>query len=80
MTQATIQTLQPQPQPQNATTTAGISDPELSLSQVPDDLIPSFGSIEQAVILTCKITTGKVTLEEALSAIRKTRVKHEQSR
>lgn len=37
---------------------------ELSLSEIPDELLPAFGAIERSVILLCKIAAGKITMEE----------------
>lgn len=45
----------------------------ISLSEVPYELLPAFGPIEQAVILYCKVEAGKATMEELEKRYRKKR-------
>lgn len=47
-----------------AATTAAPDPRVLSLSKVPDELLPAFSPIERSIILTCKIVTGERTLEQ----------------
>ncbi|MDD5614990.1 MAG: hypothetical protein PHH85_02175 [Candidatus Methanoperedens sp.] len=52
----------------------GLDPRELSLSEVPDELLPAFGTIEQSVILLCKIAAGKITMEELEKKYRRGKV------
>lgn len=47
-----------------------VPDPRmLSLSNIPDDLLPAFSPVDRAVILVCKIVTGKKTEAQVMEML-----------
>lgn len=48
----------------------------ISLSNIPDDLLPAFSTVDRAVILVCKIVTGKKTEAQVMEMIEKHRSKY----